>query len=372
MKLKRRKLESVETLVITFQEMARFCLKLSEEHSTYFPIHGAQGYSQWQRLTREINCEDVASQVFTVNSTRALHPVKAFFAPIRRKVTTYKITWNEASLEEETSEELRVLFGVRACDLASLKILDSVFEGSPCDPPYSFIRDRTILVSADCVTPQECCFCLSVGGAPYAVKGFDLNITPIGAEFLVEVGSQKGSDLARKFLASFEKPSEVLVRAREEQRKSSSKSLAARGFFSPDADRKTALEQGTGSSTWYGLVSKCVECHACSHICPTCYCFLLNDEITEESVQRLALWDSCLRTGFARVAGGANPRKDTLTRLMHRYFHKFVYLPDRSSVEGCTGCGRCIEACPGGIDVREVLGKLINEAEKGEVANVSS
>ena len=112
------------------------------------------------------------------------------------------------------------------------------------------------------------------------------------------------------------------------------------------------------SKLWEETVKACVECGACNTICPACHCFILKDQKTGEGFERLKLWDSCLLMSFAMVAGGANPRKLLAERLRNRFDKKFNFLPDMIGRFGCTGCGRCVEACPGKIDIREVLGKL--------------
>jgi len=66
---------------------------------------------------------------------------------------------------------------------------------------------------------------------------------------------------------------------------------------------------------------------------------------------------------FARVAGDHNPRKHLHERLRNRFDKKFEFFPQVMAYTACTGCGRCIEACPGDIDIREVL--------KGLVAGIS-
>jgi heterodisulfide reductase subunit C len=37
---------------------------------------------------------------------------------------------------------------------------------------------------------------------------------------------------------------------------------------------------------------------------------------------------------------------------------KWDFTPADSGLWGCVGCGRCIEACAGGIDIRETLRDL--------------
>jgi len=78
----------------------------------------------------------------------------------------------------------------------------------------------------------------------------------------------------------------------------------------------------------------------------------------------MKMWDSCVRCAYAAVAGGANPRKIVGDRIKHRLMHKFVYFLDRYGINMCVGCGRCIDADAGGIDLREILKKFNEEYKK--------
>ena len=72
-----------------------------------------------------------------------------------------------------------------------------------------------------------------------------------------------------------------------------------------------------------------------------------------------------MRIAYAEVAGGANPRKSVGNRLRHRFMHKFSYFLERYGIDMCVGCGRCVDAEAGEMDIREVLQKL-NEELKGK------
>ncbi|MBN1270235.1 MAG: 4Fe-4S dicluster domain-containing protein, partial [Kiritimatiellae bacterium] len=74
-------------------------------------------------------------------------------------------------------------------------------------------------------------------------------------------------------------------------------------------------------------------------------------------------WDSCLFKNFARVAGGANPRSHRAERLLNRFDKKFNFFPGvLEGLYACDGCGRCIEACTGQIDIRDVLKRAVDES----------
>jgi ferredoxin len=54
--------------------------------------------------------------------------------------------------------------------------------------------------------------------------------------------------------------------------------------------------------------------------------------------------------------------KRRFQRLRNRYIKKFSFFPDNINLNACTGCGRCVEACPAKIDIRRILKNLGVEA----------
>lgn len=110
------------------------------------------------------------------------------------------------------------------------------------------------------------------------------------------------------------------------------------------------------------MSERCLSCRACAYVCPTCRCFAVRDEMLGPGeFERIRCWDSCAGENYRRVAGGHRPRAEKGERLRNRFYCKFFYFPGQiglSDTSACTGCGRCIEVCPAGVDITEVLQDL--------------
>jgi ferredoxin len=300
---------------------------------------------------------------FSFNAYRPVHPIKAFIYYSKEKVVG-----DFSSVQPIEEMQPTVVVGLKNCDVHSLKIQDYVFkEGIEVDPLYNLKRENTILISGDCTGFKEVCFCLALEVLPHPVEGFDLNLTPLTDGFLVEIGSQRGKDLIKKYQKYFVKAKESQVSARESKRQNLinelNKHLKQQNLPQKDILQKI-VRKGYNADIWGNFCLTCVECGACNFICCTCHCFLLTDVQEKDSSPRLRIWDSCLYANFARVAGGANPLKRRSQRLRNRFLKKFDFFVDNLGMPACEGCGRCIEACPAKIDIREVLKELKMQNEK--------
>jgi formate hydrogenlyase subunit 6/NADH:ubiquinone oxidoreductase subunit I len=218
------------------------------------------------------------------------------------------------------------------------------------------------IISADCYDPDDVCFCNLFEGTGFAEAGFDLNLSKVKGGFIVQAGSDKGDRFVKDNGRIFVDVPEAALTERNESRKQTQERLdEINKNYVFDGPVRDIVENTYGSPVFEEEAADCVECQACTRVCPTCHCFYLYDTKQKDYFEKNKIWDSCVRRDYATVAGGENPRKILAERSQHRLLHKFVYFLDRYGIQMCVGCGRCITGCAGGTKMREVLKKLSEE-----------
>jgi ferredoxin len=278
----------------------------------------------------------------------ALSP-KTFFLPDTQVILEVEKREEKLTLSEPAMAREQVIFGLRPCDARGLRSLDALLlDRPPPDAYYAERREKTTLVGLACPQMWDDCFCTSLGSGPDDASDVDLMLYEGEAGYWVSVNTDKGKALLEGLEA-------------EEM----------------DGDVPTSDSSGTtvpvlppeqwgarfDDAYWQRLADRCLSCHACTYVCPTCRCFDVRDETVASGpgyahIQRLRAWDSCLAVAYRRIAGGHNPRPSKAQRLRNRYYCKFCYSPLDFDTVACVGCGRCIEACPVGIDIAEMLGDM--------------
>jgi ferredoxin len=323
---------------------------LSESYDVYVPVkkNEERTYARYAGATNGL----------CIGEVRPSDPLKAFFFRPREQVAE----GYEPAAPSRSGRPICVV-GAKACDLKGFKVQDYVFADHDFrDPAYADARESNLIIAADCTCAIDTCFCLSVDVKPYPQSDFDLALSPVTGGFVVEVGSEKGEELVTSQSSLFGDAPSPAQAERDAQRTDVAGQVES-NIVEHGVPRQEQLDgamaQNFESEIWADEANTCVECGACNTICPTCHCFLLYDQQDSERMARFRMWDSCLIKDFARVAGGANPRPQLWMRLRNRFEKKFDYFPKVAGLYACTGCGRCISACPAKIDIRRVLKRLV-------------
>jgi len=311
--------------------------------------HGEVSYKKWENLGQ-------SSVHFPKN--RIGTPPKVFFFPPKEEVSSFPTD------KKEPERSKRAIFGLKACDLESLKVLDQIFlDEEFVDPFYAIKRHDTLLISSDCYEVSDTCFCNKVGGEPYPQKDFDLNVTkaPDFDELIVEFNpeSLEAQNIYENNSELFEPATESTLERRSSFRVSLKEDLNDQNSYFEMPDNVGDIPPD--HPIWGELAEQCVECGACNLSCPTCHCFQLYETKDNSSVTRNKVWDSCNFKGYSRVAGGANPMESLESRVRNRFYDKFDRIYENYDFYGCTGCGRCIEGCMGDIDMRDILKEVTVE-----------
>ena len=248
--------------------------------------------------------------------------------------------------------------GVRACELAAIKIQDRVFlEGAYVDPIYRARREQAFVIAVNCTSAGANCFCTSMNTGPRCTTGFDLALTELPDAFLVEVGSDSGSEILAELqtrVADVEEHA-AAERARQQAVSQITKQLDT-------TDIRNLLLTNLEHPRWAEVATRCLSCTNCTMVCPTCFCASVNEvsDLQGEHVERQRQWDSCFNLDFSYMNGG-HIRNDIRSRYRQWMTHKLASWIDQFGSSGCVGCGRCITWCPVGIDLTEEVAAIRGE-----------
>jgi len=287
-----------------------------------------------------------------LNYTSTKLPAKRFFLPYKEDLSTFRIEGdNWQKIIDYNVEGPLIFFGLHPCDINALNKLDKVLLHSIYPMPYyAAKRKNMFIIGIDC-TPQPFCFCRSMG-ADTALHGFDMFITDLDSKYFVEILT----DTAYNFIKNIKTKEPV-----EEDHILYMKTVTERNekftAHVDTADLTKILDMEFQSEVWKRWGEKCLACGTCSNVCPTCYCYGVEETVDIDILRarKTKMLYSCNVIDFAEVAGGHNFRKERHSRLKYRYYHKHRGFVEAFEESLCVGCGRCGESCLAGITVPEVI-----------------
>ncbi len=247
------------------------------------------------------------------------------------------------------------LFGVRACDLAAMRVQDRVLLSGPYrDPVYEARRTQAVVIAVNCTQAASTCFCTSMGTGPECASGFDLALTELPDGFVVEAATAEGEEI----LAALDRaPATIeMRRAAQTARRQAVEQIERR---LDTTDIRDLLIDNLEHPQWDNVASRCLSCTNCTMVCPTCFCTSISDvsDLATTQVERRRQWDSCFNIDFSYTSGGSV--RDTIRSRYRQWLtHKLASWHDQFGTSGCVGCGRCITWCPVGIDLTEEVAAI--------------
>lgn len=281
--------------------------------------------------------------------------LRAVFQPPTEPVFSWRRKGGVVELTPaEMASQPQVVLGARPCDAAGAEILDSVMNWDYTDELWFARRNATTIISLACSEMGASCFCDKVGQGPASSTGSDILLHKTQDGYIAEAVTPKGEALFASWPNRFTDAPDASI-------------SATNPSLSMDKIEEW-LEGHFEDELWRDIALRCLGCGACTSICPTCHCFDIVDESDgTASGTRRRNWDTCQAGLFTVHTSGHNPRPDQNARCRQRVMHKFNIYPKRFGKVLCTGCGRCVEACPAGVNLPEILDTIARSAN-GDLA----
>lgn len=320
---------------------------VKSEMRLYLPVDtkGGAKFEEWsedKKMSEALN---------TVRSAKDL------FFPQTENLMDFKIEGKNIEIIDTRKEcEDFAVFGVRACDVRSLDVLDKVFLAEPADSYYKNRRDHGIIVSLACNKPAETCFCSAFGIDSSDPKG-DVQCFKSENELFLNALTEKGEKLLKAVENVTEPADESDVTPIKTVIKDRMQKLPL-SHLKTDSFGAGKTKEFFDDPAWAELSESCLGCGTCTFVCPTCQCYDIKDFNTGHGVKRFRCWDSCMYSEFTKMSAG-QPRLTQLERFRQRFMHKLVYFPtNNDGMFSCVGCGRCLSKCPIQMNIVKVMKKL--------------
>lgn len=278
---------------------------------------------------------------FKLTNEKPFYSHKQFLLPSPQTLFHY----DQNKLNKPKAKRKQVLIGIPVYDLKAFTLLHEVFEK---DAYFQEIIRRTILIGH---SP------LSEDGSFYEEYEEDvlehirfdifLEFKPKG-EFKVFTGSEDGQRILER------------VGIKNYDHVEYAGAVPEEGLPPREKEDRQLIKNSRNNNIWKELNKQCIACGKCSLVCPTCFCFNIDDQagFGKKQGQRIRKWSVCFYDQFSEIAGGEKFLKTIGDRIYNWYEHKFVRIPDEYNLPGCVACGRCIEICPANIDLRKTFKQL--------------
>ena len=339
---------------IAKENLASLFALINENNELYLPVQVA-GQTNFAAYTADANVD--LDTLKTVKS-----PKDVFFPQSETLYTCNKEDNKLRITPEKLVDAPFVVFGMKACDIKGIEVLDRVFLSDPVDSFYAARRAHGTIVALACHEPEESCFC-KVFGVDCTEPAADVATWMIEGELYWKALTEKGEKLTESVKSLLADADEAKVEAEKSAVKEIVEKLPYSNL-SLEGWNGDVLTEKFNSELWNELYKPCLACGTCTFVCPTCQCYDIKDYNTGNGVQRYRCWDSCMYSDFTMMAHGNN-RNSQMQRFRQRFMHKLVYFPaNNDGMYSCVGCGRCVDKCPASLNIVKVIKAFSEKGDK--------
>ena len=278
--------------------------------------------------------------------TTILPPKRLFFPP-RQPLINFSATGFTSCSQPRP----QILFGVHLHDVKAIDMADTFYRDHCPDGDYLANRLATTIVATSVQTHSPNAF-FGTACQELTPQGYDLLLTRLEDGYVATVNSPRGAALLAhgNFAAvgEYQRQAALTVNRQAELD-------CPRQLHNTSAEiRVKVRDHFDDAAFWNDCSRDCFSCGSCNLVCPTCFCFDVQDELNIDGVSgvRARTWDACLTCQFSEISiqnKRENFRDTPAKRFPHRIMRKTAYMNDQLGGPACVGCGRCTGACTAGI-----------------------
>ena len=322
---------------------------IAKEKELYLPLEnaGQVNFGPWS--------EECKPDLDTLKSVKS--PKDVFFPQSETLYTCQREGKKISISPEKLKEQEFVVFGMKACDIKGVEVLDKVFLADPVDTFYEARRNHGVIVAMACHEPEESCFCkvFGIDAADPSSSIADVATWMIGEDLYWKPLTAKGEALTAELSSVLTADGDDAKVEEEKQAITAIINKLPYSDLSLEGWDGEHFEEKFNATNWEELYKPCLACGTCTFVCPTCQCYDIKDYNTGNGTQRYRCWDSCMYSDFTMMAHGNN-RNSQMQRFRQRFMHKLVYFPtNNDGMYSCVGCGRCVEKCPSSLNIVKVI-----------------
>ncbi len=333
---------------IAKENLSALFQKIAEVQELILPVKTA-GQTNFKVWTKDAKVD--------LDTLKTVKSAKDAFFPQSENLYSVTKEGKKLSIKPEALKDQDfVVFGMKACDVKGVEVLDKVFLTDPVDTFYAARRKHGTIVAMACHEPEESCFC-KVFGIDCAEPAADVSVWMVEDQIFWKSMTAKGEKLENLVAELLEEAEDADGVKLETEKKNIYDIVEKLPYsnLSLEGWNGDVLKEKFDSPVWEDLYKPCLACGTCTFVCPTCQCYDIKDYDTGHGVHRYRCWDSCMYSDFTMMAHGNN-RTSQMQRFRQRFMHKLVYFPaNNDGMYSCVGCGRCVEKCPSSLNIVKVI-----------------